>query len=301
VRSVLDQFFNRPVIRTAMSEHLQGQLPRGGGDKIAVDSMVESIKDFFTGAMASKGRRTDLNMNVFYAAAAAIIPKNVRENRQMRAVMRLTGLRYDAVSKALKLRAELEDSANGWRLLTTAKHADRVDWTAVDRYIHSDSASTPDNDTKRQVRVGMEEEGGVISYMLHNQRYWNDQIPVVHRNFLETKECKDMQRKFEGMEKEKRRAKALKRAKYTAAKRTKGGQEPSRAEVKEAKPTVEEVDAEHSPLTDEYRKRAAKTRARWKLRNDGREPTEGEVGAELSLVHDYPQLDVSLTQFRKRL
>jgi len=137
----------------AMSKHLQDQLPRGGDDKVAVDSMVESIKDFFTGAMASKGRRSDLNMNIFYAAAAAIIPKGVRENRQMRAVMRLTGLRYDAVSKALELRAKLEDSASGWRLLKTKQHADRVDWTAVDKYIHSDAASTPGNDTKRQVRA----------------------------------------------------------------------------------------------------------------------------------------------------
>ena len=60
--------------------------------------MAGSTKAFFTGKMATRGRRTDLGRNAFYAAAAAVIPKCVRENKQMRAFMRLSGLRHDAVS-----------------------------------------------------------------------------------------------------------------------------------------------------------------------------------------------------------
>ena len=71
--------------------------------------MVDSTKAFFTGVMATRGRRTDLDRNVLYAAAAALIPKGVFENKQMRASVRLTGLRHDAVSKAITYRTEMDD------------------------------------------------------------------------------------------------------------------------------------------------------------------------------------------------
>mmetsp|Transcript_62075 Transcript_62075/g.140419 ORF Transcript_62075/g.140419 Transcript_62075/m.140419 type:complete len:107 (-) Transcript_62075:357-677(-) len=73
-------------------------------DQQAVNDMVDGIKAFFTGTMATRGRRADLDRSVLFAAAAAVIPKGVRENRQMRAFMRLTGLRHDAVSKAITYR-----------------------------------------------------------------------------------------------------------------------------------------------------------------------------------------------------
>ena len=78
----LGQLFDRPIVRTIMSDYLKENAPSSDRDTIA--AMVESIKAFFTGTMATRGRRTDLNRNVFYAAAAAVIPKDVRENRQMR-------------------------------------------------------------------------------------------------------------------------------------------------------------------------------------------------------------------------
>jgi hypothetical protein len=149
----LGQLFDRPIVRTIMSDYLKENAPSSDRDTIA--AMVESIKVFFTGAMATRGRRTDLNRNVFYAAAAAVIPQDVRENRQMRAVMRLTGSRFDAVRKAIKFREKMDDGHRGWRLLKTVRHFDGVDFTLLDRWLHSAEASTEDNETKRQIHVKM--------------------------------------------------------------------------------------------------------------------------------------------------
>ena len=104
VRRILDQFFDRPIIRTAMSEDLRQRAQPH--DQKAIQDMIDSAKAFFTGTMATRGRRTDLDRNVFYAAAAAIIPKKVREDKQVRAVMRLTGLRHDAIIKAQAMGAQ---------------------------------------------------------------------------------------------------------------------------------------------------------------------------------------------------
>ena len=63
VRRVLDLFFDRPIIRTAIGDHLKEKCQRY--DREVCAAMVESIKHFFTGTMATRGRRTDLYRNVF--------------------------------------------------------------------------------------------------------------------------------------------------------------------------------------------------------------------------------------------
>ena len=50
--------------------------------------------------MESKGRRTDVESTAFWAAAAALIPANVFENRKGRAIMRLLDVEYRVVKKA---------------------------------------------------------------------------------------------------------------------------------------------------------------------------------------------------------
>jgi hypothetical protein len=70
---------------------------------------------------------------LFYAAAALVIPEKVREDKQVRAVMRLTGLRHDAITKALAMRTDMDDLCCGWELLTTAGHHDAVDYSPLDR------------------------------------------------------------------------------------------------------------------------------------------------------------------------
>ena len=123
--------------------------------------------------MITKGRRSDINANAFWAAATALVPDDVFENRQGRAVMRLLNLNYRAVKKASDFRREMHDTGRGWKYIHTAPHQDRVDWTPLDRWWHGDDASTVDNDNKQLVRVckGLTEDGKAQTYELHDRRY----------------------------------------------------------------------------------------------------------------------------------
>ena len=120
-----------------MSDHLR-ELAQPH-DTEATTAMVDSIKAFFTGTLKTRGRRTDLDRDVFYAAAV-IVPKGLRENKQMRAVMRLTGLRHDALSKAIQFRSEMGDLGRGWKLLKTARHLDAVVYSPLDQWFRYSAA-----------------------------------------------------------------------------------------------------------------------------------------------------------------
>ena len=103
--------------------------------------------------MATRGRRTDLNRNVFYTAAAATIPKKARENKQVQEVMRLKGLRHEAIIKAVTMRTDMDDQCCGWKLLATVGHRNAVGYSPLDRWLHSSVAPMEDNEVKKQVRV----------------------------------------------------------------------------------------------------------------------------------------------------
>jgi hypothetical protein len=122
--------------------------------------------------MATRRRRTDLDRNVFYAAAAAIIPKKVLENKQVRAVMRLKGLSHDAIIKAVAMRTNKDDQCCGWEFPTTAGHHGTVAYSPLGRWFHSSAVSTEGNEVKKQIRVGetIGEDTKVCSYQLHNRR-----------------------------------------------------------------------------------------------------------------------------------
>ena len=132
--------------------------------------------------------------------------------------MRLTGLRHDAVSKAIAFRMEMDDHKQGWRLLTTNTHEDSVDYMLLDTWFHSSAASTEDNEMKKQVRVGLTESEGTISYHLHNRRYLSAKIPILHKEFLYLS-------LIHISEQHKRRTKAVRLLKQ------KGRQNPSDAEI----------------------------------------------------------------------
>jgi hypothetical protein len=58
VRRILDQFFDRSVVRTAMSDDLKERVQPH--DQKAIQGMIDSAKAFFTGTLATRGRRSDL-------------------------------------------------------------------------------------------------------------------------------------------------------------------------------------------------------------------------------------------------
>ena len=78
-------------------------------DREAITAIIESMEAFFAETTATRGWRTDPNRDVFYAAAAAVTPKGVHEKKRIRAVMRLAGLRRDAISKVVEFRNEMDD------------------------------------------------------------------------------------------------------------------------------------------------------------------------------------------------
>jgi len=45
------------------------------------------------------------------------------------------------------------DSAAGWKLIKTAPHRDRIDWSPLKKWLHSGEASTLDNDHKTESKV----------------------------------------------------------------------------------------------------------------------------------------------------
>ena len=66
----------------------------------------------------------------------------------------------------------LEDHGNGWRLISTAAHSDKADYSVLDEFWHSDLVSDPDNQNKDKVRVfcGVDESTNEQMYQLHPRR-----------------------------------------------------------------------------------------------------------------------------------
>ena len=211
IRRVLDSFFARPAVRTAMSNHLKSKTK--SHDDAAVDSIIKTAKAFFTGIMGTKGRRSDIDMNAFWAAAAAIVPVTAREDKLVRAIMRILGLRYESVKRAIELRKAMVDTTAGWKWIKTKPHCDRTDWTPLIKWHHSDEASTPDNDHKSEIKVNVTDDGTTVSYELHERRYWNDKLSVLLRTFRESPVFLEMQKAHTECERNKRHAKALSLAK----------------------------------------------------------------------------------------
>ena len=102
---------------------------------------MEAVRRFLKEILATSGRRTDVERNAFWSAAVALIPSDVFLNRKGRAVMRLLDVDYRVVKMAADMRGDLEDGSKKWKLLKTAQHADRTDWSRIAKWLHSDEAS----------------------------------------------------------------------------------------------------------------------------------------------------------------
>eukprot|EP00966_Prymnesium_polylepis_P288466 6663260-Prymnesium_polylepis.1 len=127
-------------------------------------------------ARASGGRRSDVHRNAYWASVVSMMPPDLIENRQGRAMMRILGIPYSTIKAANSMRRAIEDSGTGWVLLTTKRHFDNIEahWEIFDDWMHSDEASTPDNAHKEQIRVyrgyGTDPVTGRRAYALHWRR-----------------------------------------------------------------------------------------------------------------------------------
>ena len=64
---------------------------------------------------------------------------------------------------------------------------------SLQKWLHSDQAFTPDNDNKTEVKVNIMDSGGVVSYELHERRYWaRPTLHVLWEQFRTTPSYADM-------------------------------------------------------------------------------------------------------------
>ena len=80
-----------------MTDHLKSQT--GSTDDRTVDEVIATAKGFITCAMHTKGRRSDIDTNAIWAAAAALVPVTAREDEEARSVMRILRLRYGSAKR----------------------------------------------------------------------------------------------------------------------------------------------------------------------------------------------------------
>jgi hypothetical protein len=126
--------------------------------------------------LKAKGRRSDVERNAFWASVVSLMPADLIDNRQGRAMMRILGISYRTVKRGNEVRKALEEKGKGWVLLSTRPHRDGAaqHLNIIDDWWHSDEASCPDNQQKEQVRCYhghcVNEETGRRGYELHWRR-----------------------------------------------------------------------------------------------------------------------------------
>jgi hypothetical protein len=304
IKAVLDKLLKRSLIQLVLPEGSAAKNVDQGSIK---DDILAAAKDFLKNLMYTKGRRTDLNSNAFWAAAAALLPRNLLANRKGRAAMRVLDLNYRVVKRAGEIRGKMEDVHGGWKRIDTCPHKDRADWNELQMWFHSEEASTEDNDNKRMVRVvvGLEDDGMVL-YEEHVQRYLAETMGILHARFQKSAQYGIMIEKHLAMEKEKRRKRAIERV------RSSKKAELAVAGV-DAKAGALAVDAAGkggalvgamvAELGMEYKKKEGTRRAQRavlkNLRVERRAPTVAEVNAAVATTPEYPELIASMKQFRK--
>ena len=178
-RSVLDKFISLPEVKRLLDEDFL-KSRQELADAQTATAMLVAAKEFLTviHQRVSGGRRTDAERNAFWASVVSMMPCDLVENRQGRAMMRILGISYKTVKTANVMRRELEDSGKAWVLLTTKRHFDNIEkhWEIFDDWIHGDhnEASSPCNNPKEEIRVyrgyGIDPATGRRAYGLHWRR-----------------------------------------------------------------------------------------------------------------------------------
>lgn len=132
-REIVQRFCDMPEVRPMLQEHVL-ERRRNAVDGETGRLLIEAAKEFFSVLLKAPrgegaktgGRRTDDDRNAFAAALAALLPRDLFENRRGRAAMRLLGLTYAQAKRGTETRGEMEDRGHGWKRLVTSQHYDKV-------------------------------------------------------------------------------------------------------------------------------------------------------------------------------
>lgn len=123
-------------------------------DAETATELLAAAKRFFGEIMGTDGgRRSESDMNAFWAAIAALMPANLLENRGGRAAARILGVHHRVIEKGVEVRRDLEEHGKGWVYLKYNAHADRVDLQIIADWWHSELASIEDNQNKHPIRI----------------------------------------------------------------------------------------------------------------------------------------------------
>lgn len=197
-QAVLDKFLSLRDVKQLLPEAVAKTRQQATDADTAV-KLLEAAKSFFTVIMKVKGtkggRRTDVNMNAFWASAASLLPRDVLQTRHGRSAARLLGIPYRVIKRASTIRADLEDSGVGWKLIKTNGHSDILSGRLISEFLHSDAASTEDNQNKEPITVydGFDDNGNRC-YCIHWRRALNCGWRQLTRLWWASPQCAEFKR-----------------------------------------------------------------------------------------------------------
>lgn len=175
-KAVLSKFVGLKEVKLLLDEDIARTREELTDSKTAT-ALLQAAKSFLNEMLAAKGRRTDVERNAFWASVVSLMPADLIENRQGRAMMRLLGIPYRTIKRGNVMRKALEESNRGWEFLETARHWDRAELhlKIIHDWWHSDEPSGPDNNQgKERVRVyrgyDKDPETGRRGYGMHDPR-----------------------------------------------------------------------------------------------------------------------------------
>jgi len=150
--SVLNRFLDTPEVQHLLPGSRR-QIRADRNDAGTAGQLLAAAKSFFGDIMHSKGRRTETDMNAFWVAVSALIPKDLLENRGGRAATRILGMHHRVVEKGAEVRAELGEHGQGWCYREYNGHRGRVDLQILNDWWQTEDASTEDNQNEQPFRV----------------------------------------------------------------------------------------------------------------------------------------------------
>lgn len=151
---VLKRFLNTPEVRRLMPGAATKPRAEEADAKFSSE-LLAAAKRLFTDILGRDkgGRRREEDMNIFWAAVAALMPKDLLANRGGRAASRILGVHHRVVKSGVGIRANLDEHGNGWIHIKYSGHADAVEWRIVTDWWHTDHASCEDNQNKQPICV----------------------------------------------------------------------------------------------------------------------------------------------------
>lgn len=198
IQAVLGKFMVRPLVKRVM--------PQTDNTTDTNSQMIAAVRHFLKHTLSTKGRRNNMDTNVYWAVLVAVLPEQLVENRLQSQLAQELGVKPSTIQKALAMKQSL---TIGWNKIENSEHCDRVYWEVVSEWIHSDEGSTIDNDHKQMIQVTVtNKETGETEKDAHPRRRPNGTKRDLYETFKSSGTYLALQARCLQIEKEKRLAKA---------------------------------------------------------------------------------------------